>query len=45
LKREGYKGDFALYFPWSKSMRYMGGDEDDRGKNGGGNTLNRKNED
>lgn len=23
LKREGFKGDFVLYFPWSKSMRYM----------------------
>ncbi len=24
LKRKGFKGDFVLYFPWSKSMRYMG---------------------
>ena len=45
LKREGFKGDFALYFPWSKSMRYMGGDEADREKSGWGNTLNGKNED
>lgn len=28
LKREGFKGDFVLYFPWSKSMRYM----EDNGK-------------
>lgn len=24
LKQEGFKGDFVLYFAWSKSMRYMG---------------------
>ncbi len=23
LKREGFKGDFALYFPCSKSLRYL----------------------
>jgi hypothetical protein len=33
IKREGFKGDFALYFPWSKSMRYM---EDTKSKRGAG---------
>ena len=23
LKRKGFKGQFALYFPWSKNVRYM----------------------
>ncbi len=23
LKRKGFKGQFALYFPWNKSVRYM----------------------
>jgi hypothetical protein len=30
LKREGFKGDFVLYFPWSKSMRYMEDNENER---------------
>lgn len=24
LKSEGFKGQFVLYFPWCKSLRYMG---------------------
>jgi hypothetical protein len=34
IKREGFKGDYALYFPWSKSMRYMEDNESERGAGG-----------
>jgi hypothetical protein len=27
LKREGFKGDFVLYFPMSRSMKYLGNRE------------------
>ncbi len=30
LKREGFKGDFVLYFPWNKSMRYIENNESER---------------
>ncbi len=45
LKREGYKGDFVLYFPWSQSLRYMEGPEPDQREGTRRNALNKKNED
>jgi hypothetical protein len=44
LKREGYKGDFALYFPWSHNLRYMEETASDQGKDRQKNDSKRKNE-